>query len=129
MISQKLYPVSFLEYLAIVHGCSHQIYTGHFNRYSSIEINKADTISCGPPLTSKITCFLPKPKVKALRFTVHISYFLQKCKKAKLPKDDLLKLKNDITTILRPHKRAIYCSKHKFHLICDVIDIFGFEYS
>jgi len=77
----------------------------------------------------EITDFLPKPKVKALRFTVHISYFLQKCKKAKLPKDDLLKLKNDITTILRPHKRAIYCSKHKFHLICDVIDIFGFEYS
>ena len=59
MMSQKLYPVSFLEYLAIVHGCSYQIYTGHFNRYSSIEKNKADTISCGPPLTSKITCFLP----------------------------------------------------------------------
>ena len=82
MISQKLYPVSFLEYLAILHGCSYQIYTGHFNRYSSIEKNKADTISCGPPLTSKITCFLPKTQVQASPFSLHISYFLQKCKKA-----------------------------------------------
>jgi hypothetical protein len=89
MISQKLYPVSFLEYLAIVHGCSYQIYTGHFNRYSSIEKNKADTISCGPPLTSKITDFLPKSQVQASQLPVHISYFLQNCKKGKPGEMDL----------------------------------------
>ncbi|HYX05223.1 MAG TPA: hypothetical protein VE912_00680, partial [Bacteroidales bacterium] len=51
--------------------------------------NKADTISCGPPLTSKITCFLPKPQVQASQLPVHISYFLQNCKKGKFPKKDL----------------------------------------
>jgi hypothetical protein len=40
---------------------------------------------------------LPKPKVKASQFSVHISYFLQKCKKGKSPKKDLPLLKNDIT--------------------------------
>ena len=107
MISQKLYPVSFLEYLAIVHGCSYQIYTGHFNRYSSIEKNKADTISCGPPLTSKITCFLPKPQVKAPQFPLHISYFLQNCKKSKFPKKGFALLKNDITTIFYRHDTCV----------------------
>jgi hypothetical protein len=50
---------------------------------------------------------LPKPQVQAYKFTVHISYFLQNCKKAKSLKNDLLKLKNDISTILRHQKRAI----------------------
>jgi len=76
MISQKLYPVSFLEYLAIVHGCSYQIYTGHFNRYSSIEKNKADTISCGPPLTSKITCFLPVSALFTTTIDIQISFII-----------------------------------------------------
>jgi hypothetical protein len=36
------------------------------------------------------TCdLLPKPKVKASQFQVHISYFLQKCKKGKPSKTDL----------------------------------------
>jgi hypothetical protein len=44
------------------------------------------------------TCdFLPKPKVKALQFPLHISYFLQKCKKGKPGEMDLPLLKNDIT--------------------------------
>jgi len=44
------------------------------------------------------TCdFLPKPKVKASQFQVHISYFLQKCKKGKPYEMDLPLLKNDIT--------------------------------
>jgi hypothetical protein len=45
----------------------------------------------------KSTDFLPKPKVKASQFQVHISYFLQNCKKGKSPKKDLPLLKNDIT--------------------------------
>jgi len=114
MISQKLYPVSFLEYLAIVNGFSYQIYTGHFNRYSSIEKNKADTISCGPPLTSKITCFLPKPKVKASQHQVHISYFLQKCKKGKSGEMDLPLLKNDITSSEPISKLGIHSRNLQF---------------
>jgi len=40
------------------------------------------------------TCdFLPKPKVKASQFQVHISYFLQKCKKGKPYEMDLPLLK------------------------------------
>jgi hypothetical protein len=42
---------------------------------------------------------LPKPKVKASQFPVHISYFLQKCKKGKPYEMDLPSLKNDITSI------------------------------
>jgi hypothetical protein len=40
---------------------------------------------------------LPKPKVKASQFPIHISYFLQKCKKGKPRKISLPLLKNDIT--------------------------------
>jgi len=44
------------------------------------------------------TCdYLPKPKVKASQSPVHISYFLQKCKKDKPFKMSLPLLKNDIT--------------------------------
>jgi hypothetical protein len=46
-----------------------------------------------------ITCILPKPQVQASQFQLNISYFLQKCKKGKLPKKDLPLLENDITTI------------------------------
>jgi hypothetical protein len=41
---------------------------------------------------------LPKPQVQASQFSVHISYFLQKCKKGKFCEMDLPSLKNDITT-------------------------------
>jgi len=44
--------------------------------------------------------FLPKPKVKASQFPVHISYFLQNCKKGKPDEMDLPSLKNDITSFL-----------------------------
>jgi hypothetical protein len=36
-----------------------------------------------------ITGYLPKPKVKASQFPVHISYLLQNCKKGKPRKVDL----------------------------------------
>jgi len=49
---------------------------------------------------------LPKPKVKASQFQVHISYFLQNCKKGKPCEMDLPLLKNDITNIF-DIKRAI----------------------
>jgi hypothetical protein len=41
--------------------------------------------------------FLPKPKVKASQFPVHISYFLQKCKNGKPSEKSLPFLENDIT--------------------------------
>ena len=40
---------------------------------------------------------LPKPKVKASQFPVHLSYLLQNCKKGKPPEKGLSWLKNDIT--------------------------------
>jgi hypothetical protein len=40
---------------------------------------------------------LPKPKVKASQFPLHISYFLQKCKKRQIPLEELALIKNDIT--------------------------------
>jgi len=46
---------------------------------------------------SSITDFLPKPKVKASQLPVHISYFLQNCKKGKPSEIGLPLLKNDIT--------------------------------
>ena len=44
-----------------------------------------------------ITDFLPKPQVQASLFPIHISYFIQNCKKGKPPKIDLPFMKNDIT--------------------------------
>jgi len=49
-------------------------------------------------LLSKSTVFLPKAQVQAFQLPVHISYFLQNCKKGKLDEMDLPFLKNDITT-------------------------------
>jgi len=39
----------------------------------------------------------PKPQVQASQYQVHISYFLQKCKKGKPGEMDLPLLKNGIT--------------------------------
>jgi len=47
---------------------------------------------------SYIADFLPKPQVQAPQFPLHISYFLQNCKKGKPCEMDLPLLKNDITT-------------------------------
>jgi hypothetical protein len=41
--------------------------------------------------------FLPKVQVRTLQFKMHISYFLQNCKKGKPDEMDLPSLKNDIT--------------------------------
>ena len=46
----------------------------------------------------KSTDVLPKPKVKASQFQVHISHFLQNCKKGKPGEMDTLFFENDITT-------------------------------
>ena len=46
-----------------------------------------------------ITDFLPKTQVQASQLQLHISYFLQKCKKGKSSEMELPLLKNDITTI------------------------------
>jgi hypothetical protein len=45
-----------------------------------------------------ITDILPKPQVQASQFPLHISYFLQNCKKGKPKREDLPLFKNDITT-------------------------------
>ena len=47
---------------------------------------------------SSITDILPKAQVQAFQFPLHISYFLQNCKKSKPGEMDLPLLKNDITT-------------------------------
>ncbi len=49
---------------------------------------------------SLIEYILPKVQLRVDQLRLHISYFLQNCKKVKSPKIDLLKLKNDITRIL-----------------------------
>jgi hypothetical protein len=43
---------------------------------------------------------LPKAQVQAFQFQLHISYFLQNCKKGKPDEMDLPLLKNDITIFL-----------------------------
>ena len=45
----------------------------------------------------KTCAFLPKAPVKTDHFKMHISYFLQNCKKGKPGEMDLPLLKNDIT--------------------------------
>ncbi len=57
---------------------------------------------------------LPKPQVQASQFPVHISYFLQNCKKGKSGEMDLPLLENDITTAEPTSKFKIHCSKHNF---------------
>ena len=47
---------------------------------------------------SQSCVFLPYSQVQAFQFPVHISYFLQKCKKGKPSKKGLTLLNNDITT-------------------------------
>ena len=37
-----------------------------FDQYSSIEINKTDTISCGLPVTSEISCYLPRHEIRQI---------------------------------------------------------------
>ncbi len=48
-------------------------------------------------LPLKTCVYLPKPQVQAFQLLVHISYFLQNCKKGKSDEMDLPFLKNDIT--------------------------------
>ena len=45
-----------------------------------------------------ITRILPYSQVQTTQFQVHISYFLQKCKKGKSSEMELPLLKNDITS-------------------------------
>jgi hypothetical protein len=45
----------------------------------------------------KSTDFLPYSQVQTSQFPLHISYFLQNCKKGKSGEMDLPSLKNDIT--------------------------------
>jgi len=48
----------------------------------------------------KIFDFLPRSQVQDLQFSLHISYFLQKCKKRTSPDKGFVPLKNDITAFL-----------------------------
>ena len=61
---------------------------------------------------------LPKPKVQATKFQVHISYFLQK---GKPQREDLPLLENDITNKLGPQKLAIHSRTHKVSSGCDIV--------
>jgi hypothetical protein len=51
---------------------------------------------------------LPYSQVQASQFQVHISYFLQNCKKGKPGEMDLPLLKNDITTFELALKYGIH---------------------
>jgi len=53
---------------------------------------------------------LPKAQPGANSYRLHISYFLQNCKKGKPRKTDLPILKNDITTFELALKYGIHCS-------------------
>jgi len=59
---------------------------------------------------------LPKAQPGADSYWLHISYFLQNCKKGKPSKKDLPLLENDITTFELALKYGIHSSKHKFQI-------------
>ena len=61
----------------------------------------------------KITCILPVQQVQAPQFQVHISYFLQNCKKGKPPKKVCPSLKNDITDSEQVSKFKIHSRYQK----------------
>jgi len=65
-------------------------------------------VSCLNYQLPKITDILPKPQVQASQLPVHISYFLQNCKKGKPGEMDLPLLKNDITTFELALKYGIH---------------------
>ena len=54
------------------------------------------------------TCNIyPKTQVQESQFKLHISYFLQKCKKGKPHEMDLPNWKNDITTIFYKYDACV----------------------
>jgi hypothetical protein len=57
---------------------------------------------------------LPKPQVQASQFQLHISYFLQNCKKGKSGEMDLPLLENDITTSEQVSKIKIHSRNMQF---------------
>jgi len=61
-----------------------------------------------------ITDILPKPQVQAFQLPVHISYFLQKCKKGKPSEISLPLLKNDITGSEPISKLGIHSRTHNY---------------
>jgi hypothetical protein len=63
-----------------------------------------------------IADLLPKPQVQTPQFKVHISYFLQKCKKAN-PKMRFAFLIFKNTTFFKLCRSLFYCRKHKFGLV------------
>ena len=68
-----------------------------------------------------IADFLPKPKVKASQFPVHISYFLQKCKKGKPSKKNLPYLNTISQPIETLPKLKIHSRYPKFSSGCDMV--------
>jgi len=78
-------------------------------------------LHCGVDWWGESICnILPRPQDQTPSLKVHISYFLQKCKKGKSPKKDLPLLKNDITrnfivmigVLLRISN---YCLNYRYH--------------
>ena len=51
---------------------------------------------------------LPVQQVQTSQFSLHISYFLQNCKKGKPSERSLPLLKNDIPNNLKPQKPVFY---------------------
>jgi hypothetical protein len=89
----------------------------HYRYIETISVQAKVVISYDPESNLMLfkTCdFLPIPKVKASQFPLHISYFLQKCKKGKPSKKNLPYLKT-ISQVLNPLLRFwIHSSNMQF---------------
>ena len=65
--------------------------------------------------------FLPKAQPEAISFWLHISYFLQKCKKGKPDEMDLPLMENDITTFELASGIANNSSNLQLSSGCDIV--------
>ena len=61
-----------------------------------------------------VSYILPIQQVQASQFSLHISYFLQNCKKGKSSKKDLPYSKTISQQFFIDMILVFYCSKHKF---------------
>jgi len=68
-----------------------------------------------------MTDFLPKAQVQAFQFPLHISYFLQKCKKGKPSKKNLPYLKTISQPIETLPKLRTHSRNHKVSSCCDMV--------
>ena len=66
-------------------------------------------------------CLLAMNTGQSISISVHISYFLQKCKKGQTPDKGFALFKNDITGSELVSKLKIYSRTHKVRSGCDIV--------